>query len=389
MKRPTTRVAILYDKPLNLGGVETHLRSIFRCADPACYSFLLIAPDAPAFSTQIDTGEIKFIKFDGWWPLQWKNYRALANIFAKEDVDIVHPHSSAAAILGRIVARSKRLPLVVTVHLPVTQYHGTLKTLRARIGRFIFIELDRLLNSCATDQIVYVSQNDRSRCVQARLAPAAKTVVIPNGIDLTPYRTTKDKATLRQGFGAPLDAHIITFVGRLDHQKGIDQLLTAFAGLPGTVAPSILWVIGEGPLRAELEAAAKDRNPEARVVFWGYQSPVTDHLFASDLFVLPSLYEAMPITLLEALAAGLPCIATDVGDNRLIIEPEVNGLIVPPEDPSALQQALQRLLNNPMLREQMKAHNLEKINNFDERSMLESIQVIYDRLVAKKLRVAS
>lgn len=386
MSLPKVRIAILYDKPLNLGGVETHLRSIFRCADHTHFDFVLIAPDAPAFIPEINAGIIKFLRFNGWWPLRRSNFRALAAIIKDQQIDILHPHSSTAAILGRCVARQRRLPVVDTVHLPVTQYHGTLQTLRAKTGRRIFIELDRWLNFHATDQLVFVSQHDRDRCVQAGLAPADKSTVIPNGIDLSPYRVAQDKDQLRKRFGAPTGAPVITFVGRLDHQKGLNPLLAAFAGLASPVPQPVLWIIGEGPLRDELKASVQQHGLETRVVFWGYQSPVTDYLFASDLFVLPSLYEAMPITLLEALAAGLPCVATDVGDNRSIIEPGVNGLIVAPGDESALQQAMQRLLDDSGLRNQMKVNNLIKINNFDEQLMVERLQIIYNRLVTNKQR---
>ena len=298
----------------------------------------------------------------------------------------MHTHSSTAAILGRVVARSQGLPVVATVHLPVTQYHGTLQTARARSGRFIFTQLDRLLNFAATDQIIFVSKNDQSACIQTGLVPAAKTVVIPNGIDLSPYLVQKDKACLRQQFDTQLDAAILTYVGRLDNQKGIDVLLDAFSRLPDLDIPTLLWIIGDGPLRAKLEKSISGQNSYKQVIFWGYRKPIADYLFASDLFILPSLYEAMPITLLEALAAGLPCIATKVGDNSILIEPGENGLIVPPNDASALQEAIHCLLTDPILRERIKANNLLKINNFDEQFMVERLQIIYNRQVTKKPR---
>lgn len=381
-----TRIAILYDKPLDVGGVETHLRSIFRCADPEHFEFFIIAPEAPAFRQEINTGAVQFYPFDGWWPLRWKNYRTLAGIIAEQDIELVHPHSSTAAILGRWVAKRMKLPVVDTIHLPVTQYHGKLQTLRARAGRRIFIEIDRWLNFHATDQFVFVSQSDRDRCIQEGLAPAAQSTVIPNGIDLAPFQILRDQAGLRKQFNVPSGASVFTFIGRLDHQKGLAVLLAAFAGLTTTKPQPILWLIGDGPLRIELEEMVKQLNLEPRVIFWGYQSPVINHLFASDFFVLPSIYEAMPITLLEALAAGLPCIATDVGDNRLIIEPEVNGLIVPPGDSNSLQLALQRLLDESGQRKKMKVNNLLKINNFSERLMVEKLQIIYNNLVTGKPR---
>ncbi len=384
MNQPKIRVAILYDKPLDVGGVETHLDSIFRCVDSTRFSFTIIAPSAHAFADQFDNGEIKFIPFDGWWPLRWKNFRRLSQIIQIDDIDLLHTHSSTAAIIGRIVAKTRRLPVVTTIHLPVTRYHGRLQTVRAKAGRFVFTQLDRLLNFSATNQIIFVSQNDQTACLQNGLVPAAKTVVIPNGIDLAPYRTQKDKAAIRKELIIPRDAAILTYVGRLDEQKGIDVLLNAFSRLPQMENQCLLWIIGDGPLRESLEKTVQDQIRNRKIIFWGYRKPIAEYLIASDLFILPSLYEAMPLTLLEALAAGLPCIATEVGDNNIIIEPGENGQIVPANDAQALQQAILSLIGDPPLRERMKANNLLKINKFDEQFMVDRLQLIYNRLVTEK-----
>lgn len=383
MNTSQIRIAILYDKPLNQGGVETHLRSIFRCSDPTRYHFLIIAPEAGAFTDLLDQGRVEFEKFEGWWPLRWKNFHQLLNILQNHHIDFLHAHSSTAAILGRIAAKIKHLPVIDTVHLPVTEYHGTLTTLRARTGRFLFTEIDRVLNFTSTDQIIFVSQKYRADCIIQKLVPANKSILIPNGIDLTLYHPKKNIDELRQHFGVAQDAFILTFVGRLDHQKGVEQLLAAYRQLSPKRLRCLLWIIGDGPLRMELETSASFQDSDKQVIFWGYQKSVSDFLFASDLFVLPSLYEAMPITLLEALAAGLPCVATDVGDNRQIIEPEINGLIVPSGDSEALKDALEHLMADPALRQEMSVKNSIKIIDFDERFMVERLQVIYNKFVSK------
>lgn len=137
-------------------------------------------------------------------------------------------------------------------------------------------------------------------------------------------------------------------------------------------------------MRERLEKIVQDQFHNQKIIFWGYRKPIADYLIASDLFILPSLYEAMPITLLEALAAGLPCIATEVGDNNIIVEPGKNGQIVPANDAQALQQAILSLIGDPSLRERMQANNLIKINNFDEQCMVDRLQIIYNRLVTEK-----
>ena len=145
-----------------------------------------------------------------------------------------------------------------------------------------------------------------------------------------------------------------------------------------------LWLVGDGLGRAELEHQAKMLEIADRVHFWGYQEETYPYLVASDIFVLPSSNEAMPVSLLEALACGLPCMATRVGENQRTIEHGKQGLLIPPLDCTALTQALRQLIDSTDLRQQMSQAALERASGFGDQHMVEQMNTVYDELLHHK-----
>lgn len=179
-----------------------------------------------------------------------------------------------------------------------------------------------------------------------RFAPEVAISLIPNGVDAARF--------VPPAASSPAEAMRLIIVGRLVHQKGIDSLLTAMAraGVPLT-----LQIIGDGEARGELEAQAAALGIAGRVSFAGWLDRA--HLPAvyagADLFVFPSRDEGMPNVVLEAMAAGLPVIGSDIAGNRDLIVPEETGLLVPVNDADALAQALARLQGDPARRQLMGA----------------------------------
>jgi glycosyltransferase involved in cell wall biosynthesis len=138
--------------------------------------------------------------------------------------------------------------------------------------------------------------------------------------------------------------------------------------------------VGDGPWRKALEEQVSRLALEEKVHFLGYRGDVPDILGASDLFVLPSRYEAMPVVLLEAMAAGLPCVVTAVGDNSYLIEDGVTGRLVSPEDPTALAEVLEELISDPLRRGRMKAAARQKVQNFTSKNKINRIEWVYHEI---------
>jgi glycosyltransferase involved in cell wall biosynthesis len=373
------KIALLYDNVLDVGGVESHIRSISRKSDAAQFSYIICSPVSERFTKQVEIDGVSIIPLKRRRPINPLTPFEVAKKLKKERVDIIHAHSPNAALWGRIAAWILRIPAVVTVHLPVDQYHGRRETVRARFGRRIYSAVDRWLNYCPgfTQRIIYVAQSIYEGQVAKGHSPSNLSTVITNGIDLNNY-TQHNKSETRKGFGLQPSSTVIIFVGRLDEQKGVDILFDSLRILKSSEIEFKVWIIGDGVLRHDLEAVSRQYGLEDKVKFWGHQEDVPRFLKASDIFVLPSRYEGMSIALLNALAAGKPSVVTSVGDNDRLVIDGVNGLVVPPEDSLSLTNALGTLLSDRELRSTMSTAALKTAQYHSEEIMVKELERVYN-----------
>ena len=180
--------------------------------------------------------------------------------------------------------------------------------------------------------------------------PAAKVVTIHNGVDPRRFGD-EDRAAARRGLGVAGDTVVVGTVGRLDPVKDQAGLLDAYAALPSTDGRHTLVIVGDGPCRATLEARAARPDLAGRVRLLGERDDVARLLAGFDIFTLPSIAEGISNTVLEAMASGLPVIATRTGGNGELVEDGVTGRLVPVGDRSALAAALAGYLADPHLRQ--------------------------------------
>lgn len=167
--------------------------------------------------------------------------------------------------------------------------------------------------------------------------PRRKFVVIPNVVDLRRFPPAPQPP--------PGDGRVVLALARLDPQKGLDHLVRAAAHMPGVT----VRIAGDGPLRDDLEALARREGIADRVTFLGARADVPDLLAGCDVFVLPSLYEGLPLSILEAMAACRPVVASDIPGTRQAVIDGRTGLLVPPGDDAALAAAITRVLDDPTL----------------------------------------
>ncbi|MEA3349561.1 MAG: glycosyltransferase family 4 protein [Chloroflexota bacterium] len=188
-----------------------------------------------------------------------------------------------------------------------------------------------------------VANSDGLKTLAEDFAPSLNIHIIPNGVDIEEY--------------APVDrawspAQLL-FTGRLVYQKGLDVLLEALSNLD-----SLAWdltIVGDGPQQNELEKQAQSLNLQDRISFvgWKHRQALNHYYQRANLFVLPSRHEGMPNALLEAMSSGLPAIASDIAGNEELVIDGKNGLLVPPDDVQALQDALHQLITQENLRREM------------------------------------
>ncbi len=270
----------------------------------------------------------------------WRDLAGLFELyvlFRRECPDIVHANSSKAGLLGRLAAFAAGVPIRVFTA------HGWAFAARTGLTARCYRWADRLVRPLTT-VTVCVSEHDRLAGIRARTCSADRTILIRNGIPL-------DSAPRARHFerARPL----LVSVGRLKAPKDFLTLVRAFALLPADAFEAL--IVGEGPGRARLERELRRLGLEGRVTLAGERADVTAVLAFSDVFVLASLSEGLPVSVLEAMAAELPVVATSVGGIPELVVDGKTGLLVRPRDPKALRDALARLLDDRDLRRRLGA----------------------------------
>jgi glycosyltransferase involved in cell wall biosynthesis len=260
--------------------------------------------------------------------------RSLRAALRQGDFDLVHTHSAKAGVLGRLAARSRHVPAVHTPH--AWSFLAAGQPRNARLYQTVERTLAR-----STAAIICVSEGERRRGLQ--VADSHRLVVVMNGIALpeSPVRSPTHPGI------------VVGTVARLAPQKGIAHLLEAYAAVR-TVRDDVRLVIaGDGPLRAELDHNAEKLGIAETVTFTGAIPSPWPFLAELDVFVLPSLWEGLPYVLLEAMAAGLPCVATAVDGVAEAIPDRRFGTVVAPGDGTWLAREILALADDAQARSEM------------------------------------
>lgn len=245
--------------------------------------------------------------------------------------DLVHANSSKAGAIGRVAA------FLAGVRHRVFTTHGWAFAAAEGHQARLYALVERWLRPI-TSAVICVSEREHVRGVEARACAPGRAFVIPNAVDIARF------GPHRGGDGAPVE---VVSVGRLAPPKDFATLIDAVTQLPhGAV---VVRILGDGPDRRRLEERCRTRGIEKWVRFEGMCADVARSLERADVFVLSSRSEGMPMSVLEAMAAGLPVVASDVGGVRELVDDE-NGRLVPPGDPDALARALADLVADPELR---------------------------------------
>lgn len=201
-------------------------------------------------------------------------------------------------------------------------------------------------------RLVVISEPLRAEMASYGWIPADRLQIIRNGIDLRPYRTDASaRARVRAEVGCAADAVVAGVLARVTPDKGQVETIDALAAIAARHPQAELWIVGEGTLRPQLEAQARERKLESRVRFLGFRTDIPAVLQAVDIVVQASHREGLGNTLLEAMAAGRPILASTAGGIVDVVVPEETGLLVPPRDVPALAEALERLYADAGVRE--------------------------------------
>jgi glycosyltransferase involved in cell wall biosynthesis len=274
---------------------------------------------------------------------------------------ILHTSLFHANLSGRVLGRLAGVPVIVCSERTMAMENEW----RYRLNRWTVGLVDR---------VVAVSVNVRDFCISHIGLPADKLAVIPNGVEL-PGLPLVSPLEARAELGLPPEGPVIGALSRLDPAKGVSFLIQALAQVNG----AYLAVVGDGPERAALESLAGSLGVSSRVCWAGHRRHAPRYLPAFDLFVQPSLHEGLPNAVLEAMAAGLPVVATAVGGTPEVVVDGITGILVPPHDPGALARPITRLLRDPGLRCKMGQAGRERVERcFTVEQMIQRTQALYE-----------
>jgi glycosyltransferase involved in cell wall biosynthesis len=283
----------------------------------------------------------------------------LRRLLRSERFDLVHAHIYASAAAAAIAALGTGVPLVITEHT-----EASWQTWRARwVSRWVYRRVER---------IIAVSTPIRRRLVERDSVHPDHITIVPNAVVSSPGARPEDPLTSLRG--RPL----VGVVARLQPEKGVASFLVAAARVAPRFPRASFVVAGDGPLRRELVALAEDLGLGDRVRFLGFRSDASALMGALDVLVVPSLTEGSPLVTLEAMAAGVPVVASAVGGIPDQIRDGKEGLLVPPGDTGAMGEAIVALLRDPTrARTLAEAGRRRATSEFSHAVMVRRIEDVY------------
>lgn len=301
----------------------------------------------------------------------------LATILKNQGVDILHCHHHKSVVYGTIAGRPAGVPIILA------HVHGMGRTRnihRKILNRFILPRVDKIL---AVGQAVKndVLQNNF-------FIPPDKVINLGNSIDYDYFALSAyDKQTVRRKFGIPEGCFVFATAGRLAPTKGQPYLISAFAQVRKRLSNVELLIAGTGESKDELEKQVLQLGCGSSIHFLGRVDNMPEFYSCIDTFVLPSVAEGLPRSLIEAMAAGVLCIASNVGGIPEILDNGRCGLLVPLKDTNALVEAMLKTVNMPK-QEKLAVISTAKEyikENYSHNIMIKKIERIYDNLVSEKI----
>lgn len=300
------------------------------------------------------------------------SYIKLKKIVSDNHFDIIHCHTPVGGALARLAARNLRkmdTKVIYTAH----GFHFYKSA--SVLNWFLFYPAERLL-ARFTDILITINQEDYQRALKFK---AGRIEYVPGvGLDIKRFQNIScNREIKRREMGISEDTFVILSVGELSKRKNHEVIIKALAAL--NIENYVYIICGHGGKEQFLKEMADDMN--INVIFLGYTYDVHEVYNIADLFVFPSLQEGLPVALMEAMAAGLPIVCSQIRGNTDLIANNMGGYLVEPNDIKGFALALKRLINDLELREKMKIVNQINIEKYDIKILEEIIQSIYKSII--------
>ncbi|MHB1420032.1 MAG: glycosyltransferase family 4 protein [Bacillota bacterium] len=365
------------------GGMKDHVLALVRRHDSEKFNIIVGCPPSSGMQEPFRDLGVQTYPLDLPGEISpqrdFRLVQVLTAAFLELGIQIVHTHGMKAGFVGRLAAAKARVPVVVaTVHNFL--YGEKLPAWR----KAVYTAAQRWL-ARGTDHFITVSQALAGDITRREGVPAGRVTTIYNGIDLSRFQMIIDYAKKKQELGLHVNAPVIGTVSRLIPEKGVACFLRAALIVKYFMPEVQFLIVGDGPQRHQLEEEARQLNLGHSVVFTGFRSDVPQILPLINVFVTPSLSEGLSIATLEAMAARRPVVASQVGGLPEIVIPGRTGLLVKPNDPEALADAVLCLMKSPRKALAYGTNAREMVEqDFRVETMVERTEGIYERLISEK-----
>ncbi|MGB9735985.1 MAG: glycosyltransferase [bacterium] len=330
-----------------------------------------------ALHEELDKLKVKNYSLDivkkNWMHIPIGFYK-LYKLLKKENYEILNTWLFHASVAGIFINKFVKIPCVVESR----QYADLMYKYNLKIRQ----TLDRIA-SHEVDHIIACSDGVKKVLMNYERVEPWKITVIYNGTEINKFkpRNIEQRQQIKEKLKVG-DKIVLTFTAHLRPAKGHQYLLEAISKIKNQYPNIVLFLIGDGILMNELTTITKQLDIENNVRFWGYRADIPNFLSATDIYVHPSVEEGFGIAIIEAMAAGLPVIATNVGGIPEIITNGVNGILVPPENPQALADAIVELIEHPDRRKILSEKARQYVElTFNNQTMTKEYAEIYFKLV--------
>lgn len=373
---PTINLLYVITK-LELGGAQKELLSLISNLDKHRFQpFLFTARNGLLLSEALSINglRLKRAKWLGRPINPWKDILALFEIYRfikKNDIQIVHTHTSKAGILGRWAARLAKVKFIIhTVH------GWSFNDYQPFFIHYIFVWLERL-TAQFTHKLIVVSYSDKQKGLRNCIGREDKYVLIRYGIDYAEFFSQGQK--IKKELGINADTLVVGMISCLKPQKSPQDFIK-LASLINEILPDVKFVlVGDGILRRKVERSISKFNLQRQVILTGWRRDIPSILSGIDVFVLTSLWEGLPISVLEAMATSKPVVATHTGGIAEVVSEGKTGFLVHPRDINKFTERLTGLLKDKNLRKTIGQNAKNALDfNFTIENMVKNIQALYE-----------
>ncbi len=367
------------------GGVAEYIRWIMKGFDHEKFSFTVacLSENSREFAAELyqtSGAQTFYYEIDRYNVDPVSDTRVglqLMKLIRSHKFDLVHAHASKPGFITRMAAIGTGVPVLYSPHC--FAFH-------AGAGPLMNLATSSLEKFAAyfTTCIIAVSRGEQELARQYRVGRDDQFTVIPTGIDPAPYRQPVDELQLKTSLGIPMSSPVIGSVGRLSDQKSpVDFVRLADAVYRSRRDAHFIWV-GDGPLESEVRKLSASLHLDSVIHWLGQRNDVPQLLHIFDCFVLTSRWEGFPLVVLEAMAADVPVIATDILGTREAIEQGINGWLAPVGDPESMACLVLDLLADPVKSDLFRSASRARIDTeFTRERMLSMIQSLYLEMISK------